>query len=213
MVTLKPIKLLPARERVASALRKAIISKQINEGEVITLESTAQQLGVSVTPVREAFQILARDGLIDLKQNKGATVLGLNETTIREHYEIRAALESAACVLCCQRKADLSDIRKCLEMSDEALEKKDSSSYSNYNQSFHYEIWTAAGNEKLKTMLSEMWNGLSMGLKSTEEEYARNSQEEHRQILAALESGDPKQAGEKMVFHIIRSMNDVLTRY
>ena len=124
MVTLKPIKLLPARERVASALRKAIISKQINEGEVITLESTAQQLGVSVTPVREAFQILARDGLIDLKQNKGATVLGLNETTIREHYEIRAALESAACVLCCQRKADLSDIRKCLEMADEALEKR-----------------------------------------------------------------------------------------
>lgn len=213
MVTLKPIKLLPARERVASALRKAIISKQIGEGEVITLEATAQQLGVSVTPVREAFQILARDGLIDLKQNKGATVLGLNETTIREHYEIRAALESAACVLCCQRKADLSAIRNCLEMADEALEKKGSSSYSNYNQSFHYEIWTAAGNEKLKTMLSEMWNGLSMGLKSTEEEYARNSQEEHRQILAALESGDPKQAGEKMVFHIIRSMNDVLTRY
>ena len=35
MVTLKPIKLLPARERVASALRKAIISKQIGEGEVI----------------------------------------------------------------------------------------------------------------------------------------------------------------------------------
>ena len=163
--------------------------------------------------MREAFQILARDGLIDLKQNKGATVLGLNETTIREHYEIRAALESAACVLCCQRKADLSAIRNCLEMADGALEKKDSSSYSNYNQSFHYEIWTAAGNEKLKTMLSEMWNGLSMGLKSTEEEYARNSQEEHRQILAALESGDPKQAGEKMVFHIIRSMNDVLTRY
>ena len=114
MVTLKPIKLLPARERVASALRKAIISKQIGEGEVITLEATAQQLGVSVTPVREAFQILARDGLIDLKQNKGATVLGLNETTIREHYEIRAALESAACVLCCQRKADLSAIRNCL---------------------------------------------------------------------------------------------------
>lgn len=89
---------------MASALRKAIISKQITEGEVITLESTAQQLGVSVTPVREAFQILARDGLIDLRQNKGATVLGLNETTIREHYEIRAALESAACVLCCQKR-------------------------------------------------------------------------------------------------------------
>ena len=213
MSLLKPIVMPSAKQKVASELRKAILSRKLKEGEVLSLESIATQLNVSITPVREAFQILARDGLIDLKQNKGATVLGLNETTIREHYEIRAALESAACVLCCQRKADLSAIRNCLEMADEALEKKDSSSYSNYNQSFHYEIWTAAGNEKLKTMLSEMWNGLSMGLKSTEEEYARNSQEEHRQILAALESGDPKQAGEKMEFHIIRSMNDVLTRY
>lgn len=71
MLGLKPIKMLPARERVAAALRKAIISRQITEGEVLTLENTAQELGVSITPVREAFQILERDGLIDLKQNKG----------------------------------------------------------------------------------------------------------------------------------------------
>ena len=63
MLGLKPIKMLPARERVAAALRKAIISRQITEGEVLTLENTAQELGVSITPVREAFQILERDGL------------------------------------------------------------------------------------------------------------------------------------------------------
>lgn len=60
---LKPVKLMHARERVASALRKAIISRQIKEGETLALEATAQELGVSITPVREAFQILARDGL------------------------------------------------------------------------------------------------------------------------------------------------------
>ena len=75
----KPIKLLPARERVASALRKAIISKSIPEGAELTLENTAQELGVSVTPVREAFQILARDGLLEVKQNKCAIVLGVTE--------------------------------------------------------------------------------------------------------------------------------------
>lgn len=42
MLGLKPIQLLPARERVASALRKAIISKQISEGEVLALETTAR---------------------------------------------------------------------------------------------------------------------------------------------------------------------------
>ena len=45
MLGLKPIKMLPARERVAAALRKAIISRQITEGEVLTLENTAQDLG------------------------------------------------------------------------------------------------------------------------------------------------------------------------
>ena len=55
MLGLKPVKLMPARERVASALRKAIISRQIKEGETLALEATAQELGVSITPVREAF--------------------------------------------------------------------------------------------------------------------------------------------------------------
>ena len=105
MLGLKPIKLLPARERVASALRKAIISKSIPEGAELTLENTAQELGVSVTPVREAFQILARDGLLEVKQNKCAIVLGVTEKTIREHYQLRAALEGTACMLCCQNTA------------------------------------------------------------------------------------------------------------
>lgn len=80
--------------------QKAIISRQIKEGETLALEATAQELGVSITPVREAFQILARDGLLELKQNKGATVLGVTEKTLRDHYQIRAVLEGYACVLC-----------------------------------------------------------------------------------------------------------------
>ena len=138
MLGLKPIQLLPARERVASALRKAIISKQISEGEVLALETTAQELGVSVTPVREAFQILSRDGLIDLKQNKGAVVLGVNETTIREHYQVRAALESEACVLCCENGVDLDAIRNCVESAQEALDQDNAGDYSYYIQAFHY---------------------------------------------------------------------------
>ncbi|MCI9125196.1 MAG: GntR family transcriptional regulator [Eubacterium sp.] len=213
MLGLKPIQLLPARERVASELRKAILSRQVSEGEVLALETTAQELGVSVTPVREAFQILARDGLIDLKQNKGAVVLGINEKTIREHYQVRAALESAACVLCCENASDLSAVRNCLDQADRALAGRDSGNYANYNQSFHYEIWKAAGNEKLQRMLAELWNGLSMGLKSTEEEYANISQEEHRKICRAMEERDVDSSGKQMMKHIYRSMEDVLTRY
>ena len=93
MLGLKPIKTLPIREKIAATLREAILSRKIPAGEVLTLESTAQELGVSITPVREAFQILARDGLLELKQNKRAVVVGVTEKTIQEHFQIRAALE------------------------------------------------------------------------------------------------------------------------
>ena len=67
MLGLKPIKSLPIREKIAANLREAILSKKIPAGEILTLESTAQELGVSITPTREAFQILARDGLLELE--------------------------------------------------------------------------------------------------------------------------------------------------
>lgn len=213
MLGLKPIKLLPARERVASALREAIIQKKIKEGETLTLDTTAQELGVSITPVREAFQILARDGLIELKQNKGAVVLGLNETTIRNHYQIRAALESEACEICCENQADLSAIKNCVDAATEALENADFGSFVNYNQSFHYEIWRAAGNEKMEQMLAELWNGLSLGIKSTVEKYAKRSNEEHKAIYEAMAKRDAEASRKEMRYHIYRSMEDMLTRY
>ena len=213
MLGLKPVKLMPARERVASALRKAIISRQIKEGETLALEATAQELGVSITPVREAFQMLARDGLLELKQNKGATVLGVTEKTLTDHYRIRAVLEGYACALCVEIGADLSAIANCLDASEELIASGDSSGYSNLNQSFHYEIWSASGNEKLVTMLSELWNGLSMGVQTTEMEYAKKSFAEHRKIYEALAAKDAETARTRMERHINRSLEDMLTRY
>ena len=55
MLGLKPIKTLPIREKIAANLREAILQK-IPAGEILTLESTAQELGVSITPTREAFR-------------------------------------------------------------------------------------------------------------------------------------------------------------
>lgn len=210
---LKPIKIPSAKERVASELRKAILSRKMAEGENLSLESVAGQLNVSVTPVREAFQILARDGLIKLRPNKGAIVLGITETYIKEHYQLRAILESACAEIAAGEGVDISGIEESYETAKEALGKGDYESYANFNRDFHSEIWTAAGNHKMENMIAELWNGLSMGNMVTEEEYAKVSIQEHGKIVDAIREQNTVKAKKEMYDHIMRSRDDMLTYY
>lgn len=210
---LKPIKMPSAKEKVAAELRKAILSRQMEEGEVLSLDSIAAQLNVSAMPVREAFQILARDGLIQLRKNKGAVVLGITETYIKEHYQLRAILESSAAALAAEPDVDISEIESVYEEAEEALAEGNLRQYTELNRAFHSEIWTAAGNQKMKNMISELWNGLSMGSMVSEEDYAKVSIKEHGNILKAIQKRDKEAAQKTMYDHIMRSRDDMLTYY
>lgn len=202
-----------AKEKVAAELRKAILSRQMEEGEVLSLDSVATQLNVSAMPVREAFQILARDGLIQLRKNKGAVVLGITETYIKEHYQLRAILESSAAALAAEPDVDISEIESVYEEAEEALAEGNLRQYTDLNRAFHSEIWTAAGNQKMKNMISELWNGLSMGSMVSEEDYAKVSIKEHGNILKAIQKRDKEAAQKTMYDHIMRSRDDMLTYY
>ena len=210
---LHPIKMPSAKEKVAAELRKAILSRQLQEGEAVTLESVANQLEVSVMPVREAFQILARDGLIKLQRNKGAVVLGINETYIREHYQLRAILESAAAEMCCAPEVDITRIEESYECAAESIQNNDFAAYTDQNREFHSEIWSAAGNSRMENMIAELWNGLSMGSMITEADYAKVSIEEHERIMKAIRERNGAAAKEEMYRHIMRSRDDMLTNY
>lgn len=212
MLNLKPVKLMPVREQAASSIREAIITQKIKNGEILTLDATAKALGISATPVREAFQILARDGLIELAQNRAAVVIGFSRKNIQEHYEMRAALESEACRIVCCSGVSLDGIEKAVIHARNVLES-DPENYPECNQSFHYEIWLASGNTRLINTLSEFWNGLSLGLHTTRADYFKNSHAEHENIFAKLQQRDTFGAYEAMHEHIVRSMNDILTRY
>lgn len=213
MTLLKPIVMPSAKQKVASELRKAILSRQIKEGEVLSLESIATQLNVSITPVREAFQILDRDGLIQLRQNKGAIVLGVTETYIRDHYQLRAILESSCARIACENKEDLSTLEEIQQEAQQMIADGQFYKYADNNRAFHSEIWHLSGNTKMENMVSELWNGLSMGNMVKEEEYARISHKEHAAILAAMQSGDGDKAYDTMYAHIMRSRDDMLTYY
>ena len=177
---------------------------------MLSLESVASQLNVSAMPVREAFQILARDGLIQLRKNKAAVVLGVTETYIKEHYQLRAILEGAAARLCAAPETDISELEEIYQDSCKILENKDFSRYTDINREFHNEIWTAAGNGKMKNMISELWNGLSMGNMVSEEDYAKVSVKEHGEILEAIKAHDADLAEKLAHQHMINAYDNMV---
>ena len=83
---MESLKMMPARIRIASILKKAIYSGEYKSGDELSLTGVAEQLGISRTPVREAFQTLEAEGLITLRMNKGAIVNAIDrklEITLR----------------------------------------------------------------------------------------------------------------------------------
>lgn len=211
--SLKPIKVLPARERVASALRKAILSQEMIEGEELTLDIIAEKLGVSATPVREAFQTLARDGLILLRPNKGAIVKGINERMVRDHYETRIMIESEIVRKVCLGNGKPDKIIAAYQRMDAGLSKGDYQSYINYDYDFHREIWNLCENAKMRNLADEVWNSLSFDHIDLARKFYVNSNKGHHEILEAIKNHDSELGVKCVKEHIVCCMEDIIARF
>ena len=215
MINLQKVQMLPARKQVASILRSSILTGKIETGQSITLDSVSEQVGMSRTPVREAFQILANEGLLELRQNRCAIVKGISEEAVRDHYEMRVLLETEALRRACERMTPetLRVIKNVNEQGRRAKDSGDTEAYNLANKAFHMTIWEAADSEKLKSFLSMLWNGLSMNRLVTAQEYATISLSEHDELVDLLEKKEYPNACEAMKKHILRSMNSALANH
>ena len=211
---MESMELMPARIRIASILKKALFTGEYKSGDELSLTDIAGQLGVSRTPVREAFQQLESEGLIELRMNKGAIVKPIDEKYIRDHYEMRILLESEAA-----RRAAINGIPEVdtlleqLSSIKEHMDRISNQEYESLNFDVHSAIWTAADNIRLSKFLSMLWNGPSIGLFNPKQDHYLKSTDEHIAILTAIKKQDEKKAKEMMEKHIERSMNNILKNF
>lgn len=205
---MEAIEVLPIRVRVTAILRKALMAGEYQPGEELSLTEIAAKLGVSRTPVREAFQSLASEGLLELRMNRGAVVVGIDESTIRDHFELRILLECEAVRRTILANADIGE----LLVLQEAAEKGglSESEYRSYNQAIHTFIWRNAGNKKLYDLLVSMWNGPSAPVSGRDPDHEAKSIQEHRQLLTFIQAKDINRARTAMRIHLERSMNNIL---
>ncbi len=207
---METLEMMPIRSRITSLLKKAIYAGEYKAGEELSLTKVAEQLGVSRTPVREAFQSLEAEGLITLRMNKGAIVNTIDEKFIRDNFYMRELLESEAARLAAQNDMETEALLERLRKISQK-ETMDKEEYERLNQDIHMQIWKSADNRKLTGYLMELWNGPSTGHSMPEKQaHYRISTEEHMAILQCIAARDAEGAGAQMRAHILRSRDNVL---
>jgi len=192
------------REAAYAHLRGAILAGSLLPGARISEPGLAQELGISRTPVREALQRLAQEGLVELLPGKGARVRVLSAEEVREVYDVRALLEGEAAALAAQNatEAELNRLERLLQALD-ALPKEAYAQQMQVDFDFHTALVEAAHNKTLARIYADLRSSLTLirSFQQTLSQHPRTRQQ-HQAILAALKAHDPAGAAEAARVHV-----------
>lgn len=190
-------------EMVADVLREAITTGHLRASEPLPQDEIAAQLDVSHIPVREALRQLQSEGLVTYQANRGATVSALSPGEIREIYEIRAILESAAVRRAASHlTADHFD--RAERMLDLAEADQDGAAWGSHDVDFHQLIYDLDQRPQMRDLIEGLlrrvdryWliQGLMLRHRATFER-------EHRALLAALRERDADRAAQVLEAHL-----------
>ncbi len=199
--------------RVCDILRNRIIANELPDGAKLTEDSLAKELGVSRTPIREAFNRLAHEGLVTVFPGRGAFVATFSFSDMVQLLEIRETLEGMAARLATNRltKTNLEKLRRQMEVELEKTVRHDYTGYLDVDRQFHEAVISASGNHHLSQLMKSLRDRIQMVRHRSVilPGRARKSFQEHLQIIDALEARDPDLAEERIRTHIMNVKSDL----
>lgn len=199
----KSVKRQTLNQRVYQNIKQSILDGELPPGCKLSEVQMGKQLGVSATPVREAFRMLSMEGLIRIDPWKGAVVQGFNRQLALETLQCREALELLALRLFMERAGN-KDIQALEYMIGQAENTDDINEFVSLSSAIH-DIWLeGCQNSRLLTLMSLLNTELLR-----ERNYSANDQKrkqeiiaEHREILEAIRSQDTSAAMSALSRHI-----------
>ncbi|PZA05759.1 MULTISPECIES: GntR family transcriptional regulator [unclassified Meiothermus] len=201
------------REAAYAHLREAILGGRLVPGERISELGLAETLGISRTPVREALQRLAQEGLVELVPAKGARVRVLRPEEVREVYEVRALLEAEAARLAAQHAStdELSYLADLLATLD-GIPRECYLEQMQVDFEFHTRLVEAAHNRTLARIYGDLRSSLAL-VRSFQQTLSQHptTRAQHHNILHALRQRDPEQAAWAAREHVLY-FRDIVTR-
>jgi DNA-binding GntR family transcriptional regulator len=210
-VTLERTSLPRTAEAIAAAeLRDAIVRGDLAPGVKIRQEATAQQLGISLIPVREALKTLASEGVVTYHPQRGYFVSELPADSVSEIYAVRELLETDIEKDAIPRltEADLDAMRSHLTDQGRAVATRDPVEMIATNRRYHFTIFNRSTNPWTLRFVTQLWDTLDpyrvlsyrrMWLADPEQHVPAEILAEHERILTAL-----KQPDHELVLTLLR---------
>ena len=197
----------PLRDKVAQAIRSAILSGRFAPGERLVEERLAEEFGVSRNPIREAIRTLASEGLIEVTSRRGAVVASLSPEEASEILEVRAALEGVNARFAARRRDPviLQRLERVLERGSAAIETGNEAELTRLNDEFHDCLALAGHNRMLADLMKTLRDRSAPLFRGATRTFDRNSWAEHADILRAVIAGDAELASLLAHRHVVNA--------
>lgn len=198
-----------SKNRIYKDLRRSIIMGYRKTGSRLIVKDIAERFNTSVTPVRDALQLLSQEGLVTIKPRSGYYVTALTLKQLRDLLDMRRILETAAIEKAVFRitPEQLEELRKI----HAGYTGEDEASYERYteeNRKFHYLIAIASGNMLLADEVKKLHDRLArfMVVHRIGERQIRM----HNRIIEALEEHDLEKARQAIADEVYPSQEAIL---
>jgi len=187
------------QERVYRRLREEIMTGRFKPGRSVTIRGLADELEVSMMPVREALRRLVTERALTLKPNRRVEVPAMTAQTFEELAEARVALERLAArraFAAVEARGETDALADRLEVidleQDRAIETGDWEAYLQKNLAFHFTLYGAADSRVTTPMIESLWLQIGPFLYLTRESLGVTYNEDrHKEAVAALRARDP----------------------
>lgn len=192
-------------EIVADQIRELIVTGRFALGEQLSEGALAEQLGVSRTPVREAFLRLETEAMVEVRPQRGTFVFYYDAEQLRDISELRGVLEMSAVRIAVSRnRARLIDNLDKVAGESEAAGTADAVLYQTFDASFHGALIEATDNREMieaYERISGRVRAIRYRFTHSPEQVGR-SQRDHRTIVDALKDGRDDDAIKKLGQHV-----------
>lgn len=202
------------RGRVFHKLRDDILSGKYEENEELKEVAIGEELGVSRTPVREAFRQLELEGLIQIIPNKGAYVTGITEKDVKDIYMIRSLLEGLCARWATEHitQEQLAEMEENVYLSQFHAQKGHLEQLAELDNRFHDIMYEACNSKILEHQLKDFHQYVLRVRRKTLASKHRGpkSNEEHEEILQAIKAGDADRAEQLANRHMINAYDNMV---